>query len=177
MGYRWRRMYYLTGIPGWIRFGYSPGWMGRSRTGLSPTAEWITSSGLTPQFTEYLRSGVVQSPFPPYSPDIPLTKDQEIKMLEEQAKAIETQLEATRKRMEAVKKRPATEHVAQPYYPFTPYGPPIHSPLSAPYVEPSPEEELASLEDYMRHIDEEAKGVQARIEELKKLVKEPKEQE
>jgi len=172
MGYRWRRMYYLTGTPGWIRFGYSPGWMDRSRTGLSPTAEWITSSGLMPQFTEYLRSGVVQSPFPPYSPGIPLTKDQEIKMLEEQAKAIETQLEATRKRMEAVKKRPTTEQAAPPQYPFTPYGLSAYS----PYVGASPEEELASLEDYMRHIDEEAKGVQARIEELKKVVKKPSEQ-
>jgi hypothetical protein len=23
---RWRRMFYLTGLPGWLRFGFSPGW-------------------------------------------------------------------------------------------------------------------------------------------------------
>jgi len=97
-------------------------------------------------------------------------------MLEEQGKAIESQLEATKRRIEAVRKRPTTEQAAQPYYPFAPYGSLVHSPLSVPYSAPSPEEELVSLEDYMRHIDEESKGVQARIEELKKLIKEQKEQ-
>jgi len=26
MGWGYRHMYYLTGLPGWVRFGYSPGW-------------------------------------------------------------------------------------------------------------------------------------------------------
>lgn len=25
---RWRNMFWLTGLPGWMRFGYSPGWGG-----------------------------------------------------------------------------------------------------------------------------------------------------
>ncbi len=39
MRHRW--MYYMTGLPGWMRFGFSPGWVGRSGTGLGPCAEYI----------------------------------------------------------------------------------------------------------------------------------------
>jgi hypothetical protein len=173
MGYRWRRMYYLTGMPGWIRFGYSPGWVGRSPTGLSPTAEWIMSSGLMPQYLQYLSTGATQPAATPFTPTgAPLTKEQEVQMLEQQAKAIEAQLEATRRRLEAVQKRPATQQEAQPSYQYNfsvPYAYPF-----PPYVAPSPEEELASLEGYRRELDEEVKGTEARIEELRKLLEKKK---
>jgi len=52
-----------------------------------------------------------------------------------------------------------------PYYPVTPYGYP-----PAPYGTATPAEELASLEDYKRTLSEEIKGIEARIEELKKLI-------
>ena len=42
-------MYYLTGVPGWMRFGYSPGWVGRSPTGLPPTAQYLMQTGQVPQ--------------------------------------------------------------------------------------------------------------------------------
>lgn len=168
MGYRWRRMYYLTGLPGWMRFGYSPGWADRSPTGLPPTAEWVISSGLLPQYQEYLRA-TTGAPFPTApSTGPPLTKEQEIQMLEEQARAIESQLNALRTRLEELKKSPSTPQ-PQPYYPNPPYGyPPV------PYSAPSPEDELASLEDYRKQLDEEFKGVEARINELKKLLEKPK---
>ncbi len=38
-----RNMYYMTGLPGWMRFGYSPGWVGRSASGLGPCAEYLMS--------------------------------------------------------------------------------------------------------------------------------------
>ena len=38
---RHRNMYYLTGLPGWMRFGYSPGWVGRSPTGMPPGAQYL----------------------------------------------------------------------------------------------------------------------------------------
>ncbi|MBO3802679.1 MAG: DUF5320 domain-containing protein [Candidatus Brockarchaeota archaeon] len=96
-----------------------------------------------------------------------MTKEQEVQMLEQHAKAIEAQLEATRRRLEAVKKGQAAQQGAQPYY--HPYGlPATYGYPPQPYVAPSPEEELASLEDYRRALDEEVKGVEARIEELKK---------
>ena len=46
---RRRNMYYLTGVPGRLRFGYSPGWVGRSPTGLPPTAQYLMQTGQVPQ--------------------------------------------------------------------------------------------------------------------------------
>lgn len=152
MGYRRRNMYYLTGIPGWLRFGYSPGWVGRSPTGLSPTAEWIISSGLMPQYRSYLAGGPATGVQPP------LSKEEEMKMLEEQAKAVEAQLNTIKGRLETLKKTTAS---AAPYYPPTPYG----------FAPPSPEDELASLEEYKRNLEEEMKSVDERINELKKSSK------
>jgi len=40
-GYRHRYMYYLTGLPGWMRFGFSPGWLGTSPTGMGPGATYL----------------------------------------------------------------------------------------------------------------------------------------
>ncbi len=113
-------MYYLTGLPGWIRFGYSPGWVGRSPTGLSPTAQWIMQSGLLPQYFSYLQTttptapptGVPPTPGAPTVPTTPfpmpfaptLTKEQERQMLEQQVEALEAQLVAIRKRLEELSK-------------------------------------------------------------------------
>lgn len=177
MGYRWRRMYYATGLPGWLRFGYSPGWVGRSPTGLPPTAEWLMASGQMPQYLQYLGTTTTgipqtftpQASMPPFG--APLTKEQEKQMLEQQVTAIESQLEAIRKRLEDVRKNPTTSQSqqTQQYYPIPPFGyPPM------PYSEPTPEEELASLEDYRKNLGEEVKGVEARIEDLKKLIKQSK---
>ncbi len=162
-------MYYLTGLPGWMRFGYSPGWVGRSATGLPPTAEWLISSGLLPQFRQYLASGTTAPMAPPVAPiGAPLTREQEVQILEQQARVIEAQLEAMRRRLEAKRKEPESKEPgpAQPYYPPYGYAP---VPYSSPYGSLSPEEELAALEDYRRELDEEVKGVEARIEELKRL--------
>jgi hypothetical protein len=125
MGYRHRRMYYLTGLPGWIRFGYSPGWVGRSPTGLPPTAQWLMQSGLMPQYLSYLQTtapavpptgvpptpttsapGAPMAPITPFGmPFAPtLTKEQEKQMLEQQVSALESQLEAIRKRLEELSK-------------------------------------------------------------------------
>jgi len=123
MGYRHRYMYYLTGLPGWIRFGFSPGWLGRSPTGLPPTAQWLLQSGLLPQYMQWLQTaaptmippttmpsttsptGAQAAPtlFPsPFTPQ--LTKEQEKQMLEQQVKMLESQLEALRKRLEEISK-------------------------------------------------------------------------
>ena len=101
MGYRHRYMYYLTGLPGWMRFGFSPGWLGRSPTGLPPTAQWLLQSGLLPQYMQYLQT----QPMPSLAPSIPAyDKEQEKQMLEQQIKALEAQLEALRKRLEGLGK-------------------------------------------------------------------------
>ena len=127
MGYRHRYMYYMTGLPGWIRFGFSPGWMGRSPTGLPPTAQWLMQSGLLPQYMQYLQTQVPQTvppttvptttppavqpsvaPLTPAPFGAPLTttysKEQEKTMLEQQVTMLESQLEAIRKRLEELSK-------------------------------------------------------------------------
>ena len=119
MGYRYRYMYYLTGLPGWIRFGFSPGWIGRSPTGLPPTAQWLLQSGLLPQYMQWLQTTAptmvppaataptgtpaTYTPFPPaFTPTY--SKEQEKQMLEQQVKMLESQLEALRKRLEELSK-------------------------------------------------------------------------
>jgi len=67
-GYGHRNMYYLTGLPGWMRFGFSPGWLGRSPTGLGPGANYLmTGQWPTPQaqaYWEAMQAG--QSPYPAF---------------------------------------------------------------------------------------------------------------
>lgn len=117
-------MYYLTGMPGWIRFGFSPGWLGRSPTGLPPTAQWLMQSGLLPQYMQYLQTQVSPA-FPPTAPPVatpsgaPSTpaptpfgapfaptysREQEKQVLEQQVTMLESQLEAMRKRLEELSK-------------------------------------------------------------------------
>jgi len=109
-------MYYMTGLPGWIRFGFSPGWLGRSPTGLPPTAQWLMASGLLPQYLTYLGTvapataaaaptvtpPVTPTPTLPTFPTIP--KEQEKAMLEQQLKFLEAQVDAIRKRLEELAK-------------------------------------------------------------------------
>jgi len=123
MGYRHRYMYYMTGLPGWVRFGFSPGWIGRSPTGLPPTAQWLLQSGLLPQYMQWLQTQVppmapsatqpqvpptgtptqVPAPFgTPFAPTY--SKEQEKQMLKQQLGFLEAQLEAIRKRLEELSK-------------------------------------------------------------------------
>lgn len=93
-------MYYLTGLPGWLRFGFSPGWLGRSPTGLPPTAQWLQQSGLLPQYMQDLQKEIPMAPPPGGKPFAPTyTKDQEKQMLEYQIKALKGQTEAINKRL------------------------------------------------------------------------------
>ncbi len=111
MGYRHRHMYYLTGLPGWVRFGFSPGWLGRSPTGLPPTAQWLIQSGLLPQYLRQIQPQSKAIP-PTIAPQIPFgapfaptyDKEQEKTMLEQQVEMLESQLEAIKKRLEELSK-------------------------------------------------------------------------
>lgn len=154
MGCRHRRMYYATGMPGWLRFGYSPGWSGQSPPGQpypsSPGTPWAMGAAT-------------------------MTKEQEKAILDQQAKEIELQISAIKNRLNELRSGSATQQPQHQAYPFMGYPyPPMTfggSPYdySSPYDAPlSPEEELASLDSYRHYLDEETKGVQARIDELKK---------
>ncbi|MEA2070028.1 MAG: hypothetical protein U9O98_01920 [Asgard group archaeon] len=50
---RHRRMYELTGLPGWIRFGSSPGFSGGGR-GMGPCGQYLQETGQMDEFVEKL---------------------------------------------------------------------------------------------------------------------------
>lgn len=159
MGYRWRRMYYLTGMPGWLRFGYSPGWVGRSATGLPPTAEFLMRSGQLPQFRQYL----AQNPQMNSSQFAPISKEEEAKMLEEQAKIIENELKSIKGRLENLRKNQETQGNPDSYVPI----------MQAQFPQ-NPKDELRFLEDYKKQVEEEIRRIDDRISELKKFMNKEK---
>lgn len=113
---RHRNMYYLTGLPGWMRFGFSPGWVGRSPTGMSPGASFLmTGQWPTPQAQAYwdaMQSGQMPAPTPGATPTpgappptaapwfgapgpwgAPVSREQELEWLRQQAEMLKTQLD------------------------------------------------------------------------------------
>lgn len=92
-GHRW--MYYMTGLPGWMRFGFSPGWLGRSTTGLGPAAQYLmTGQWPTPQMAAAWQAGAPAGTMP-YGAPAPGTMppEQEVQMLRSQAEALKAQLD------------------------------------------------------------------------------------
>ena len=106
-------MYYLTGLPGWMRFGYSPGWIDRSPTGMPPGAQYLMQTGQMPQFASWMQQqapvaagvGAPVGPAPTAQAGMPaMPKEQEIAMLESQAQMLGDQLGQIKKRLEELKK-------------------------------------------------------------------------
>ncbi|MEM2929825.1 MAG: DUF5320 domain-containing protein [Thermoproteota archaeon] len=77
MRYRHRNLFYITGLPGCVRFGFSPGWLR------------LAPEGMPPEPTPF-RISFPQAYY----------REQERTMLEQQIKILESQLEAVRKRLE-----------------------------------------------------------------------------
>lgn len=100
MRYRW--MYQMTGLPGWMRFGFSPGWVGRSPTGLGPCAEYIlTGRWPTPAAAPWWGSPGWTGPgFQPPA----MAPETELSALETQADWLKSQLDAISKRIEELEK-------------------------------------------------------------------------
>ncbi len=98
MGYGWRNMFYMTGVPGWMRFGYSPGW-----GGMPPGAQYLQATGQLGQFMNWMG-------YPSGTPGIwpyygaPLSREQELQALKAQKEALERQLDALAKRLEELEK-------------------------------------------------------------------------
>jgi len=90
-GYRW--MYYLTGLPGWMRFGFSPGWVGRNPWGLGPCAYYL----MTGQWPTPAAWGV-------WAPWAGIAPEQELTLLRNQAEFLKQQLDAIAKRIEELEK-------------------------------------------------------------------------
>ena len=88
--YRW--MFYMTGLPGWMRFGFSPGWIGRSPYGVGPGAYYPITGNLPFPFADPW--GVWQ-----------ISPEEEIEILKGQAEILEDQLDGIRKRIEELEKQ------------------------------------------------------------------------
>lgn len=112
MRHRYRWMYHLTGLPGWMRFGFSPGWIGRNPTGLGPAAQYLMyGTWPTPQMNYTWQRD--QFPFPPApgfslpgftSPYDPwgaavLTPEDELNFLCWEAEQLEDELDALEERI------------------------------------------------------------------------------
>lgn len=108
--YRW--MYQLTGLPGWMRFGFSPGWIGRSPMGLGPAAQYMMyGTWPTPQMDYAWQQGQVPfSPMPgfprpgfptPYDPwgAAELTPEEELNFLKAEAEQLEDELAGIEERI------------------------------------------------------------------------------
>jgi hypothetical protein len=116
-GYRW--MYYMTGLPGWMRLGFSPGWSGVSPYGLGPAAQYLLyGTWPTPQMQALWQSGQISgyTPYPGYPmPGFPtpydpwgmaqITPEQEMNMLKAQAQDLERQLKEIRSRIAELEKK------------------------------------------------------------------------
>ena len=109
-------MYYLTGLPGWMRFGFSPGWVGRSPLGLGPCATYLlTGTWPTWQANYFWQTGRLPWPggispyglpqagtlgsFPSSSPQ------QEAQFLKDQANLLETQLKEIQARIKELEEK------------------------------------------------------------------------
>lgn len=109
--YRW--MYQMTGLPGWMRFGFSPGWLGRSPMGLGPAAQYLLhGTWSTPQMNYAWQMGQIPfSPVPgfpqpgfatPYDPwgATELTPEQELNFLKAEAQQLKEEMASIEKRIE-----------------------------------------------------------------------------
>jgi len=100
MRHRW--MYYMTGLPGWMRFGFSPGWVGRSATGLGPCAEYLMTGRWPGPTAAPWWSGPGWTG-PGFQPPA-MAPETELSGLKMQADWLKSQLDAISKRIEELGK-------------------------------------------------------------------------
>lgn len=109
---RHRNMFYLTGLPGWMRFGYSPGWVGRSPSGLGPCAEFLMSGQWpTPQMAAAWQAMQAGQPVVPWGMAAPMAgrapwgvpqpdPQGQLEWLKGQADLLQQQLEQVQKQIQ-----------------------------------------------------------------------------
>lgn len=102
-----RNMYYLTGLPGWMRSGRGAGGFGRSAAGFTPGGQFMMPGQWpTPQMQAYwnaVQSGNVPDPaygqpgFQPFA--APMAPAQELQYLKNQAEMLSQQLKEINNRI------------------------------------------------------------------------------
>ncbi|WEU40167.1 MAG: hypothetical protein OdinLCB4_006765 [Candidatus Odinarchaeum yellowstonii] len=88
---RYRNMYYLTGLPGCVRFGYSPGWRTGGYHGLSPCAQYLAETGQFKPTVKPWITPILQSITDP---------QQRLQFLKISYEALKTQLEDLKKEID-----------------------------------------------------------------------------
>ncbi len=105
-----RNMYYMTGLPGWMRFGYSPGW-----GGMPPMANYLMQTGQMPQAINWFQQQMpITQQQVPMSPQMPMqnpmgmpmqiTPEQEKQMLQDQVKMLGDQVKQMKDRLKEIEK-------------------------------------------------------------------------
>lgn len=105
-----RRMYELTGVPGWIRYGNSPGFAGGGRglgpgRGMGPCAIYLQKTG---QMNDFLEDYSVGNPSAKYWQQAFQTFDeenpeQEKKILSQQIDDLETELRDLKRKLKQLR--------------------------------------------------------------------------
>lgn len=103
MGNGYRYMYYMTGLPGWMRFGYSPGW-----GGMPPMAQYLMQTGQMPQAMSWFQQQMPMGPQMPITPmglqPMQIPPEQEKQMLQDQIKMLGEQLKQIKDRLKEIEK-------------------------------------------------------------------------
>ncbi len=98
-GYRHRYMYYLTGLPGWMRFGFSPGW-----GTLPPGAQYLMTGTWPTWQANWAWQNMPQTGyFDPYG-IYQITPEQELQILKSQAESLKSQLQQIEARISEIEK-------------------------------------------------------------------------
>jgi len=98
-GYRHRNMYYLTGLPGWMRFGFSPGW-----GTLPPGAQYLMTGTWPTWQANWAWQNMPQAGyFDPYGIS-QMNPEQELQLLKTQAETLKTQLQQIESRINEIEK-------------------------------------------------------------------------
>ena len=96
---RYRRMYELTGLPGWVRFGSSPGFAGGGR-GMGPCASYLQRTGQMSDFLADLQATNPQAAnWSSFSLPEDISIEDERKVLSERIKLLEEELKNMKKRL------------------------------------------------------------------------------
>lgn len=87
-------MYYLTGLPGFIRFGYSPGWSGSGYRAPGSCAQYLAETG---QLANAITAMTARARAPL---TVPIDPQQRLQILKANYEALKTQLENLKKEID-----------------------------------------------------------------------------
>lgn len=96
---RHRNMIYLTGLPGFTRFGYSPGWSVGGFGGLGPCAQYLAETGQLNNLRTYMAAKAHVTPALSATVHDP---KQRLQLLKANYEVLKTQLERLSKDIEAL---------------------------------------------------------------------------